>query len=81
MIAMQFSLNQDEWVATALSSMIDDDQLGANLKSATSSCEDSQLMAELKAIFDDLPLAQWETLETDHYWKQMNENGWKQNVD
>ena len=39
MIAMQYSLNQDEWVSTALSSMIDDDQLGANLKSATSSCE------------------------------------------
>jgi len=81
MIAMQYSLNQDEWVSTALSSMIDDDQLGSNLKSATSSCEDPKLMAELKSIFDDLPMTQWETLETDQYWKQMRENGWNQNVD
>ena len=38
-------------------------------------------MAELKSIFDDLPMTQWETLETDRYWKQMRENGWNQNVD
>merc|ERR1712156_190355 len=81
MIAMQYSLNQDEWVSTALSSMINDEQLGANLKSATSSCEDPELMAELKAIFDDLPVTQWENLETGKYWAKMVQNGWKQNVD
>jgi len=47
MIAMQYSLNQDEWVSTALSSMINDEQLGANLKSATSSCE---VIFNLKSI-------------------------------
>ena len=47
MIAMQYSLNQDEWVSTALSSMINDEQLGANLKSATSSCE---VISNLKFI-------------------------------
>ena len=47
MIAMQYSLNQDEWVSTALSSMINDEQLGANLKSATSTCE---VISSLKFI-------------------------------
>ena len=38
-------------------------------------------MAELKAIFDDLPVTQWENLETGKYWAKMVQNGWKQNVD
>lgn len=81
MLGMQFSLNLDERVATTLSSMIDDDQLSKNLKAATSSYQDPELMEQLKAIFDDLPLSQWETLETDKYWKKMQEMGWKQNRD
>ena len=51
MIAMQYSLNQDEWVSTALSSMIDDDQLGANLKSATSSCEVNSFSLSYTCLF------------------------------
>ncbi len=81
MYGMHFALNQDERVATCLSSMIDDDQLGKNLRAATESCEDSGLMAELKAIFDDLPVTQWEAIEASRYWKQMKEKGWEQNLD
>ena len=43
--------------------------------------QDPELMAELKAIFDDLPVTQWENLETGKYWAKMVQNGWKQNVD
>jgi len=43
--------------------------------------QDPELMAELKAIFDDLPVTQWENLETGKYWAKMVQNGRKQNVD
>lgn len=78
---MHFCLNQEERVATCLSSMIDDDQLSKNLKCASTSCEDPKLMTELKAIFDDLPVSHWETLEVEQYWPCMKANGWKQNLD
>ena len=78
---MQSSLNQDEWVATCLSSMIDDDQLEQNLKSAITFCQNPKLMAQLKSIFEDCPVTQWENMETVKYWKEMDSHGWKQNLD
>lgn len=81
MYGMNFCLNQDKIIATCLSSMINDDQLSKNLKSGSSDCEDPNLMNELKAIFQDLPLTHWENLETAQYWACMKDNGWKQNLD
>ena len=84
MISNWYSLNMDEYVATTLSSMTDDDQLARNLKAATSRepMVGPDLLSHLKRIFDDLPISQWENLEVNTYWKQMKENKeWKQNLD
>ena len=91
MISNWYSLNVNEYIATTLSSMIDDDQLARNLKAATAKdppmaseaeTSASDLLQALKRIFDDLPISQWENLEVNTYWKQMNENKeWKQNLD
>ena len=76
---------EDCRIATTLSSMIDDDQLDRNLKAATAldglDMDAAELMGELRRIFDDLPVTQWETLETVWYWKEMNKNGWNQPTD
>ena len=51
----------DSYVATTLSSMIDDDQLARNLKAATSKepMVGPDLLSLLKRVFDDLPISQW----------------------
>ena len=83
MISNWYSLNVDEYVATTLSSMIDDDQLARNLKAATTKepMADPDLLQALQRIFDDLPISQWENLEVNTYWKQMKDKEWKQNLD
>ena len=83
MISNWYSLNVDEYVATTLSSMIDDDQLARNLKAATTKepMADLDLLQALHRIFDDLPISQWENLEVNTYWKQMKDKEWKQNLD
>lgn len=84
MISNWYSLNMDSYVATTLSSMIDDDQLARNLKAATSKdpMVGPDLLSLLKRVFDDLPISQWENLEVTRYWKQMKDNEeWKQNLD
>ena len=85
MISNWYCLNMDDYVATTLSSMIDDDQLARNLKAATSRepMVGPDLLSHLKRIFDDLPISQWENLEVNRYWKQMKEANkeWKQNLD
>ena len=77
---MQYCLNQDPWVATCLSSMIDEEQLQKNFKSATTSIEYPEMIEDVKKVFEDCPVTHWENLETEKYWKEMYDNGWHQNL-
>ena len=81
MLAMQYCLNQEERIATTLSSMIDDYQLKQNLKAATTATENKEQMDQVSSIFNDLPVVHWETLEVNNYWKEMQKNDWKQPSD
>lgn len=80
MIGMQYSFMQDDYIATHLSSMINEYQLVSNVKAVRTS-PDSKMIKKLKNIFDDLPISQWENLETTKYWDKMNQHGWKQPLD
>ena len=60
--------------------MVNDEQLISNLKAAKTT-PDSKIMKILKDIFDDLPITQWENLETKWYWEEMSKNGWEQPLD
>jgi hypothetical protein len=77
---MQYSMMQDPYIATTLSSSITEDQLKENLESARTN-PNAEFLKRLQNIFDECPQTQWENLEVERYWKQMEENGWKQNQD
>jgi hypothetical protein len=77
---MQYALMQDSYIATTLTSSITEDQLTENLQSARTK-PDAEFLKRLQNIFDECPLTQWENLDVDRYWKEMVENGWKQNQD
>lgn len=74
-------MQQDCAIATHLTSMINEQQLEANLEATFEGDPDPALIKELLSIFNDLPMTQWENLEVVEYWKEMESNGWNQNLD
>ena len=80
MLGMQYAFMQNDYISTHLSSMVNEEQFTANLKTLHSD-PDLEMIQKLKKVFDNVPQTQWENIELEWYWKEMTKNGWRQPLD